>query len=98
MATGLEIQRMLPRSGRGLRRALVWGWPTPIAFTARTELPLMPRRPVYGSELHRHLHAPPIRKGRVAGRRSASQSAPRLGGGDGRAVAGRGDGERAGGA
>src|SRR5215470_9031462 len=44
------------------------------------------------------LTAAPVRKGRVAGRRSAFRSAPRLGDGDGRAVAGRGEGERAGGA
>ena len=48
MVNGLEIQRMLPRSERGSRKALVWGWPTPIALTARTELPPLPRQPVYG--------------------------------------------------
>src|SRR5215468_7857775 len=48
MPPGLEIQRVLPRTGRGTRQALVWGWPTPIALTARTELPPMPRQPVYG--------------------------------------------------
>jgi len=24
---GLEIQQVLPRTGRGPRKALVWGWP-----------------------------------------------------------------------
>src|SRR5215470_18143413 len=38
MPPGCEIQRVLPRTGRGPRKALVWGWPTPIALTARTEL------------------------------------------------------------
>ena len=46
----LEIQRMiLPKSGRGPGKALVWGWPTPIPMNARTELPPLPRKPVYGS-------------------------------------------------
>ena len=45
----LEIQRMiLPKSGRGAAKALVRGWPTPIPMTARTELPPLPRKPVYG--------------------------------------------------
>jgi len=45
----LEIQRMiLPKSGRGSAKALVWGWPTPIRMNARTELPPLPRKPVYG--------------------------------------------------
>src|SRR5215472_9715592 len=45
----LEIQRMiLPKSGRGPAKALVWGWPTPIRMNARTELPPLPRKPVYG--------------------------------------------------
>src|SRR5215467_15321553 len=48
MPPGCEIQRVLPRTGRGPRQALVWGWPTPIALTARTELPPLPRKPVYG--------------------------------------------------
>jgi len=48
MPPGCEIQRVLPRTGRGPRKALVWGWPTPIALTARTELPPVPRQPVYG--------------------------------------------------
>jgi len=44
----LEIQRVLPKKGRGPRLALVWGWPTPIRMNARTELPPLPRKPVYG--------------------------------------------------
>ena len=48
MLNGLEIQRVLPRTGRGPRKVLVWGWPTPIALTARTELPPLRRHPVYG--------------------------------------------------
>jgi hypothetical protein len=44
----LEIQRVLPATGRGSRLALVWGWPTPIRMNARTELPPLPRKPVYG--------------------------------------------------
>ena len=45
----LEIQRMiLPKSGRGPPKALVRGWPTPIPMNARTELPPLPRKPVYG--------------------------------------------------
>ena len=48
MPPGCEIQRVLPRAGRGPRKALFWGWPTPIALTARTELPPVPRQPVYG--------------------------------------------------
>jgi len=44
----LEIQRILPKSGRSLARALVRGWPTPIPMNARTELPPLPRKPVYG--------------------------------------------------
>src|SRR5262252_4506863 len=45
----LEIQRMiLPKSGRGPAKALVRGWPTPIPMNARTELPPLPRKPVYG--------------------------------------------------
>ena len=48
MLAGLEIQRVLPQSGRGPRKVLVWGWPTPIALTARAELPPLSRHPVYG--------------------------------------------------
>src|SRR5215510_8777716 len=44
----LEIQRVLPKRGRGPRLALVWGWPTPIRMNARTELPPLPTKPVYG--------------------------------------------------
>jgi len=44
----LEIQRMLPETGRGSPLVLVWGWPTPIRMNARTELPPLPRKPVYG--------------------------------------------------
>src|SRR5215470_69175 len=44
----LEIQRILPKSGRGPAKALVRGWPTPIPMNARTELPPLPRKPVYG--------------------------------------------------
>ena len=31
-----------------LRLVEVWGWPTPIPWNARTELPSLPRKPVYG--------------------------------------------------
>jgi hypothetical protein len=44
----LEIQRVLPKTGRGSPLVLVWGWPTPIRMNARTELPPLPRKPVYG--------------------------------------------------
>jgi len=44
----LEIQRVLPKRGRGPRLALVWGCRTPIRMTARTELPPQPGKPVYG--------------------------------------------------
>src|SRR5215468_3580895 len=44
----LEIQRVLPETGRGSPLVLVWGWPTPIRMNARTELPPLPRKPVYG--------------------------------------------------
>ena len=46
----LEIQRVLPKTGRGAPLVLVWGWPTPIRMTARTELPPLPRKPVYGPD------------------------------------------------
>ena len=46
-----------------------------------------------GQRQGRGPYAVPIRKGRVAGRRSVSLSAPRLGGGDCRALAGGGDRE-----
>jgi hypothetical protein len=48
MLAGVEVQEVLPKSGRGPRKALIWGWPTPIRLNARTELPPEPRRPVYG--------------------------------------------------
>jgi len=44
----LEIQRILPKTGRGSPLVLVWGWPPPIRMNARTELPPLPRKPVYG--------------------------------------------------
>src|SRR5215831_5359195 len=44
----LEIQRVLPETGRGSPLVLVWGWPTPIRLDARTELPPQPGKPVYG--------------------------------------------------
>src|SRR5215467_14938250 len=44
----LDIQRVLPKTGRGPQLVLVWGWPTPIRMNARTELPPLPRKPVYG--------------------------------------------------
>jgi len=44
----LEIQRVLPKTGRGSPLVLVWGWPTPIRWNARTELPPLPGKPVYG--------------------------------------------------
>src|SRR5262249_24704936 len=44
----LEIQRVLPETGRGSPLVLVWGWPTPIRMNARTELPPLPRKPVHG--------------------------------------------------
>ena len=43
----LEIQRVLPKTGRGSPLVLVWGWPTPIRMNARTELPPLPRKPVH---------------------------------------------------
>src|SRR5215470_8423066 len=46
----LEIQRVLPKTGRGAPLVLVWGWPTPIRMNARTELPPLPRKPVYGPD------------------------------------------------
>ena len=39
---------MLPKTGRGSQLVQVWGWPTPIRMNARTELPPLPRKPVYG--------------------------------------------------
>ena len=44
----LEIQRVLPERGRGPRKALVWGWPTPIRMNVRTGLPPERGKPVYG--------------------------------------------------
>src|SRR5215470_14592085 len=44
----LDIQRVLPKTGRGAPLVLVWGWPTPIRFNARTELPPERGKPVYG--------------------------------------------------
>src|SRR5262249_13193136 len=44
----LEIQRVLPATGRGSPLVLVWGWPTPIPMNARTELPPERGQPVYG--------------------------------------------------
>src|SRR5215831_2896576 len=44
----LEIQRVLPKTGRGSPLVLVWGWPTPIRMNARTELPPLPLKPVHG--------------------------------------------------
>jgi len=44
----LEIQRVLPATGRGSPLVLVWGWPTPIPMNARTELPPERGKPVYG--------------------------------------------------
>src|SRR5215471_3582458 len=44
----LEIQRVLPATGRGSPQVLIWGWPTPIRMSARTELPPLPRKPVHG--------------------------------------------------
>jgi len=44
----LEIQRVLPKRGRGPRLALVWGCRTPIRMTSRTELLPQPGKPVYG--------------------------------------------------
>src|SRR5262249_38906689 len=44
----LDIQRVLPTMGRGPQLVLVWGWPTPIRMNARTELPPLRRKPVYG--------------------------------------------------
>jgi len=46
----LEIQRVLPKRKRGPREALVWGWPTTIRMNARTELPTLPGKPVYGPD------------------------------------------------
>src|SRR5215831_18195658 len=44
----LEIQRVLPKTGRGSPLVLIWGWPTPIRMNARTELPPERGKPVYG--------------------------------------------------
>ena len=44
----LEIQTVLRKRSRGALEALIWGWPTPIRMNARTELPPLPRKPVYG--------------------------------------------------
>ena len=44
----LDIQRVLPKTGRGAPLVLVWGWPTPIRMNARTELPPERGKPVYG--------------------------------------------------
>src|SRR5215469_7145750 len=44
----LDIQRVLPKTGRGSPLVLVWGWPTPIPMNARTELPPERGKPVYG--------------------------------------------------
>jgi len=44
----LEIQTVLPKRSRGAPEVLVWGWPTPIRWNARTELPPLPRKPVCG--------------------------------------------------
>ena len=44
----LEIEKILPRTGRGPRKVLVRGCPTPIPFTALTELPPRRWKPVYG--------------------------------------------------
>ena len=43
----LEIQQVLPETGRRSPLVLVWGWPTPIRMNSRTELPPLPRKPVY---------------------------------------------------
>src|SRR5215470_15049088 len=43
----LEIQTILRKRSRGALEGLVWGWPTPIRWNARTELPPLPRKPVY---------------------------------------------------
>jgi len=43
----LEIQTVLRKRSRAVREALVWGWPTPIRWNARTELPPQPGKPVY---------------------------------------------------
>src|SRR5215831_722665 len=52
----LEIQRLvLPESGRGPAKALVRGWPTPIPMNARTELPPLPRKPVYGPDARKEV-------------------------------------------
>ena len=45
MPPGCEIQPVLPRTERGPRQALVWGWPTPNALTASTAAGIWPRRP-----------------------------------------------------
>jgi len=48
MLAGVEILEVLPAKGRGRRRALIAGWPTSIPMNARTQLPPVPGRPVYG--------------------------------------------------
>ena len=45
----LEIQTVLPKRSRGAPEVLVWGWPTPIWWNARTELSPERGKPVYGS-------------------------------------------------
>src|SRR5262245_16866877 len=70
----LEIQRVLPKTGRGPQLVLVWGWPTPIRMNARTELPPLPRKPVYGPAAREEV----LRLKRVAsGRRSTWVRSPR---------------------
>ena len=44
----LEIQTVLPKRSRGAPEVLVWGWPTPIWWNARTELSPERGKPVYG--------------------------------------------------
>src|SRR5215813_14049464 len=64
-----------------------WGGSGTVGFRKTVLIPLRSLLSAVG------LPGRPARKGREAGRRSASQSAPRLGGGDRRAVAGGDDRE-----
>ena len=49
MLGGVEIQEVLPAKGRSRRRAFIAGWPTRRSpWNARTQLPPVPGRPVYG--------------------------------------------------
>src|SRR5215470_8388739 len=49
LLSGCDVQRLLRREkGQRLPKAHVWLWPTPIPLKARTQLPPLPHKPVYG--------------------------------------------------